>query len=63
MPVLFVAGSNDLVIHGHPGRIEEMRSRLPSLRDVVILDGIGHWTQQEDPAGFNAALLDLLASH
>jgi len=62
MPTLFVAGSNDLVIHGHPERIEAMQAELPNLRDIVILDGVGHWTQQEDPDGVNAALLGFLAS-
>jgi len=38
-----------------------MEANVPDLRRSVILDGIGHWTQQEDPDGFNEALLGFLA--
>ncbi|CAN5768892.1 epoxide hydrolase EphA [soil metagenome] len=61
MPTYFVAGSNDLVIHGRPERVAAMEAHVPDLRRSVILDGIGHWTQQEDPNGFNEALLGFLA--
>ena len=39
-----------------------MRAVVPNLRDVVLLPGIGHWTQQEAPAAVNAALLEFLAT-
>ena len=29
--------------------------------DRVLLPGVGHWPQLEDPEGFEAALLDFLA--
>ena len=61
MPSCFIAGSNDLVIHGRPERLASMEANVPDLRRSVILDGIGHWTQQEDPDGFNEALLGFLA--
>ena len=34
---------------------------VPALADVVILDGIGHWTQQEAPAEVNDALVRMFA--
>ena len=33
---------------------------LPDFRGATILDGVGHWTQQEAPAAFNDALLGFL---
>jgi len=33
---------------------------VPNLRDVIILPGIGHWTQQETPENTNKALIDFL---
>jgi len=33
---------------------------LPDAR-AVLLPGVGHWPQLEDPEGFEAALLDFLA--
>ncbi len=37
-----------------------LRSIQPDAR-IAMLDGIGHWVQYEDPARFNATLLDFLA--
>jgi pimeloyl-ACP methyl ester carboxylesterase len=33
---------------------------VPDLRRTVLLDGAGHWIQQERPAEVTAALLDFL---
>jgi epoxide hydrolase A/B len=60
MPALFVAGSRDPVIIMSPP--DNMDGWVTDLRAKVMLDGVGHWTQQEDPAGVNRALLDFLAS-
>lgn len=38
-----------------------LRSIQPEAR-IVMLDGIGHWVQYEDPARFNATLLEFLAT-
>jgi pimeloyl-ACP methyl ester carboxylesterase len=35
---------------------------LGDLRDKVLIEGIGHWNQQEAPAETNRALLDFLES-
>jgi pimeloyl-ACP methyl ester carboxylesterase len=35
---------------------------LTDLREHVVLDGAGHWVQQERPAEVNAALLRFLGS-
>lgn len=39
---------------------EEMRPMLPGLTRSVIIDGVGHWVQQEAPDQVNALLLDFL---
>ena len=39
-----------------------MRAVVPNLREVVILPGIGHWTQQEAPEAVNRAMLEFLRS-
>ena len=41
-------------------QIDAMPSLLADYRGTWMLEGPGHWTQQEDPAGFNAALLEFL---
>ena len=61
-PALFVAGTRDGVIHSKMGRkhLEQMAADVPLLRAKVLIDGAGHWVQQERPVEVNAALLDFL---
>jgi epoxide hydrolase A/B len=61
-PSLFIAGSNDSVITGLIGakRVTELERVLPNLKQRLIIDGAGHWIQQERPAEVNAALIDFL---
>jgi len=61
-PSLFVGGSRDLVLKMLPGAdmLAMMRPNLTDLRGATILDGIGHWTQQEAPAAVNDLLADWL---
>jgi len=62
-PTAFLAGSLDPVLRFVPGvdLIEMMRDRVSDLRLVRLLDGAGHWVQQERPAEVNSALLEFLA--
>ena len=62
-PALFIAGTRDGVIASKMGRkhLEQMGEYVPQLRDKVLIDGGGHWIQQERPAEVNAALLRFLA--
>jgi pimeloyl-ACP methyl ester carboxylesterase len=61
-PSLFVAGSKDSVITGLIGakRVTDMERVLPNLRQKLIIDGAGHWIQQERPDEVNAALIGFL---
>jgi len=61
MPAFFIAGEKDGVV-ANRGGIESMKEVLPDLRGVVMIPEVGHWTQQEDPAAFNDALLGFLGS-
>ena len=55
-------GSRDGVITGLIGakQVKEMERVLPNLRQKLILDGAGHWIQQERPDEVNAALIAFL---
>lgn len=61
-PSLFIAGSRDSVITGLIGakRVNELEKVLPNLRQKLIIDGTGHWVQQERPDEVNAALIAFL---
>jgi pimeloyl-ACP methyl ester carboxylesterase len=59
-PALFMTGSRDPVRAFMPH--EAMAGSVTDLREVVIIEGAGHWVQQERPDEVNAALLDFLGS-
>jgi pimeloyl-ACP methyl ester carboxylesterase len=42
--------------------LEQLGDSVPRLRDKVLIDGAGHWVQQERPAEVNAALRRFLAA-
>jgi pimeloyl-ACP methyl ester carboxylesterase len=62
-PAAFIAGSLDPVLRFVPGvdLIEIMRDRVRDLRLLRLVDGAGHWVQQERPTEVNIALLEFLA--
>lgn len=62
MPSCFIAGERDPVLTMNPTAIDAMRAVLPDLRQVTVIPGAGHWTQQERPEEFNEALLGFLGS-
>jgi pimeloyl-ACP methyl ester carboxylesterase len=62
MPTYFIGGTLDVVNIMDPSGIERMQNLLPNFRGHTVLDGVGHWTQQEAPAAFNAAVLAFLQS-
>src|SRR5215470_4108294 len=61
-PAAFIAGSLEPVLHYLPGvdLIETMRTRVAALRLVRLIEGAGHWVQQERPGEVNAALTTFL---
>ena len=61
-PALYVAGDRDLVVSfpGAEAQIANLRASVPNLWRTVMLPGVGHWTQQEEPAQVNAHLIEFL---
>jgi len=61
-PSAFIAGSLDPVLTFVPGvdLLAVMRDKVADLRLARLIDGAGHWVQQERPAEVNAALLEFL---
>jgi pimeloyl-ACP methyl ester carboxylesterase len=61
-PSLFVGGSLDASTSWLADAIKEFPRTLPGLGSSHILDGCGHWIQQERPGEVNRLLTDWLAS-
>lgn len=60
-PSLFIGGTEDMVIRMLPsGPAPVLAKGLADLRGCHMLDGIGHWTQQEAPEAVNRHLLTWL---
>jgi pimeloyl-ACP methyl ester carboxylesterase len=61
-PTAFIAGSLDPVLRFVPGVdvVDMMRKQMSDLRLVELIEGAGHWVQQERPAEVNAAIVQFL---
>ena len=61
VPSMFIAGASDWGIYQVPGAIERMQSNACSnMVGCHLLDGAGHWVQQEQPAAVVSLLLTFL---
>jgi pimeloyl-ACP methyl ester carboxylesterase len=49
VPTLFLSGLKDWGNHQEPGALARMQQSCPGLLGVVMVDGAGHWPQQEQP--------------
>ncbi|GAA2204495.1 alpha/beta hydrolase [Nonomuraea monospora] len=59
-PALFVGGALDATTTWMAGAIEALPRTLPGLAGAHILDGCGHWVQQERPEEVNRLVIDWL---
>lgn len=62
-PALFIAGSDDPVIAFGPGAaaLAALSNPVPGLRRKLLIDGAGHFIQQERPQLVNDAILEFLS--
>jgi len=57
-PAMFLTGERDPVRSFMPA--EAMQGWVSDLRAQVVVEGAGHWVQQQEPDAVNAALLEFL---
>src|SRR5262245_11602269 len=63
VPSAFISGASDWGVYHRPGALEKMSNDACSkLWGVHLVDGAGHWVQQEQPDAVNRLLLDFLRS-
>jgi pimeloyl-ACP methyl ester carboxylesterase len=61
VPSLFIAGRKDWGIYQVPGSIERMQhSACTHMRSCILVEGAGHWVQQEQPQQVSELLLEFL---
>jgi len=61
VPSMFVAGKSDWGVYQKPGDLEAMQGRVcTQMRGCHLVEGAGHWVQQEQPAVVSRLLLSFL---
>lgn len=62
-PSLFISGASDWGTYQNPGSLERMRDQTcTDMRAVHLVDGAGHWVQQEQAAVTATHILEFLGS-
>jgi pimeloyl-ACP methyl ester carboxylesterase len=59
-PALFITGEKDPVRLFAGAAERTLAETVPNLRGTYVIDGAGHWVQQEAPEKVNAAVLEFL---
>jgi len=60
VPSCFMAGRSDWGIYQRPGALDRMRETCTRFGGIHLVDGAGHWVQQEQPREVERLLLDFL---
>ena len=61
VPSQYIAGKSDWGVYQTPGAVDKMRnSACTNMVGVHLLDGAGHWVQQEQPERVSALLVQFL---
>jgi pimeloyl-ACP methyl ester carboxylesterase len=64
VPCCFIAGKSDWGVYQRPGDYERMQTEACTrMVGAHLVDGAGHWVQQEQPEAVNRLLLEFLAKH
>ena len=61
IPSCFIAGKSDWGVYQMPGAFERMQAEtLTDIRGCHLIEGAGHWVQQEQPTAVTEVLIDFL---
>jgi pimeloyl-ACP methyl ester carboxylesterase len=61
VPSMFIAGKSDWGTYQRPGNFERMQqTTCTQMRDCHLIDGAGHWVQQEQPERVSELLVRFL---
>ena len=61
VPSTFMGGKSDWGVYQNPGALDRLEKTLTTkYRGTHLVDGAGHWVQQEQPAAVSALLLEFL---
>ncbi len=63
VPSLFLSGKSDWGVYQRAGSLDNMKRSCTKFEGVELIDGAGHWVQQEKAAQVADRLTTFLRSH
>lgn len=61
VPSLFIGGKSDWGTYSAPGALDLMKTKAATrMSGIELIDGAGHWIQQEQPVRLSTLLLDFI---
>ncbi|MBV9398341.1 MAG: alpha/beta hydrolase [Bryobacterales bacterium] len=64
VPSQFIAGKSDWGVYQTPGAVDKMRTTAcTNMKGFHLVDGAGHWVQQEQPEQVSALLIQFLRDY
>ncbi len=61
VPSTFISGKQDWGVYQNPGAVDRLEKTVTTkYQGTHLIDGAGHWVQQEQPEAFSRLLLDFL---
>ena len=63
VPSLFIGGKSDWGVYQTPGAVDKMHNSCTHMAGFHLLDGAGHWVQQEQPEQVSALLIQFLRDY
>jgi pimeloyl-ACP methyl ester carboxylesterase len=61
VPTCFIGGKSDWGVYQTPGALDAMTSACTQFKGVHLIEGAGHWVQQEQPAAVLTVIQQFLA--
>ncbi len=59
-PTLYIGGTDDAVVEFARAGVDNLEKSVPNLWKKVMLQGVGHWTEQEAPADVTRHMVEFL---
>jgi pimeloyl-ACP methyl ester carboxylesterase len=63
VPALFLSGKSDWGVYQRAGSLDAMKRACPKLEGIELIDGAGHWVQQEQSAKVAERLIAFLRKY
>jgi len=60
VPSMFIGGKSDWGVYQSPGALERLQQLCTKMTGTHLVDGAGHWVQQEQPEAVSKLYLDFL---